>query len=300
MSRKSLLVLPAVLLMGLAVAASPQALANEVQIITGFGEIPESMVIAPDGKIYVTVVNSWDQLGDGYVGVVEGNSVVPLATGLNDPHGLDYWNGNLYVADNGGQIWRVGLDGTVTLIAEKAQFPGKQTINFNDIELDADGNIYVSDSGDWEGRGGAIYRVTQGGAITTVLSDEDAWQLMSPNGLLLEGSDTMLVLDWTLGNLHRLDLNTGSFEKVNGGFGDDNGGPFNGDGLAWDPQGRLYVSAYYDGIYVLDTPESEPSEVMSLEGLGLDSAADIFVSSDGKVLVVPDFDGGRIAIVTLD
>lgn len=273
--------------LGLAVRAP--AAAEEARLVD-VGPIVESAVVAPDGKIFVSVVGDYEKYGDGYVGVVDGDKVVPLATGLNDPHGLDYWNGELFAADNRGQIWRVDMNGNVSLVADATMFPRKIT-NFNDIELDGRGNIYVSDSGDWEGRGGAIYRVTQDGKVTTVLTDEEAWQLVSPNGLLMDGEAAILVLDWTTGNLHRLDLKTKSFEKVNGKFGP-------GDGLARDPGGRLYVASYYEStVYVLDRPDSEDRRPIKIEGVK--SVADIGVSPDGKLLVAPDFDGGRVAIVPL-
>jgi sugar lactone lactonase YvrE len=270
-------------------AVCSPAVAEDLRLIN-VGAIVESAVVTPDGKIFVSVVGAYEKYGDGYVGVVDGDKVVPLATGLNDPHGLDYWNDALYAADNRGQIWRIDMNGNVSLVADATKFPRKIT-NFNDIELDANGNIYISDSGDWEGRGGAIYRITQDGKVSTVLTDEEAWQLISPNGLLMDGDDAMLVLDWTTGNLHRLELRTRFFEKVNGKFGA-------GDGLAWDPQGRLYVASYYEStVYVLDKPDSQERRPIKIEGVK--SVADIGISPDGKLLVAPDFDGGQVAIVPL-
>lgn len=276
-------------LFALSAVLCSQAAAEEVRLIN-VGSIVESAVVAPDGKIFVSVVGTYGKYGDGYIGVVDGDKVVPLATGLNDPHGLDYWNGALYAADNRGQVWRIDMNGNVSLIADSTTFPRKIT-NFNDIELDTDGNIYVSDSGDWEGRGGAIYRITQDGKVSTVLTDEEAWQLVSPNGLLMDGNDAMLVLDWTTGNLHRLDLKTKSFEKVNGKFGP-------GDGLARDSAGRLYVASYDEStVYVLDKPDSEERRPIKIEGAK--SVADIAISPDGTLLVAPDFDGGQLAIIPL-
>lgn len=289
MSRKSSIAWSAGLLLAVSMAICSQAVAGNVKLVN-VGAIVESAVVAPDGKIYVSVVGAYEKYGDGYIGVVNGERVMPLAAGLNDPHGLDFWNGALYSADNRGQVWRIDLNGNVSRVADATMFPRKIT-NFNDIELDSSGNIYISDSGDWEGRGGAIYRITQDGKVSTVLTDEDAWQLVSPNGLLMDGDDAMLVLDWTTGNLHRLDLKTKSFEKVNGKFGP-------GDGLAWDPKRRLYVASYYEStVYVLDKPDSQERKPIKIDGVR--SVADIGISPDGNLLVAPDFDGGQVAIVSL-
>ncbi len=287
MLKKPFLLLHAVLLMGVATTLSPGILAAQVKVIKGV-RIPESIAVGPDGRIYVSEVGEYERYGDGAIGVVEGDKVQPFATGLNDPHGIDWWRDHLYVADNRGQVWRIDMKGNVERLVDSTQFPRKIT-NFNDIEIDEDGNIYLSDSGDWEGRGGAIYRITQDGKITTVLTDEEAWQLLSPNGLLMEGRERMLVLDYTTGNLHRLDLKTKAFQKINGGFGA-------GDGLARDARGRLYVSDFKGKLYVLDTPEAKPRPI---EVQGLVSAADITISPDGQHLLVPDWEGKQLFFVPL-
>lgn len=183
MSTKArLLSVPAVLFASLALAGlSAVATAADTRIVSDFGTVPESCVIAPNGKVYVSVTNEYDKYGDGYVGVVEGNTLKPVAKGLNDPHGLDFWKGALYNADNRGQVWKVGLDGTVTKVADSGMFPRKTT-NFNDIEIDArNGDIYVSDSGDFEGRGGVIFKITQEGDVSVVFSDEQVggWQRLA-------------------------------------------------------------------------------------------------------------------------
>jgi streptogramin lyase len=282
-----LLLLPA----GLFLAWTGGAAAEQgaaIQVVSGFG-LPESVVVGPDGRIYVSETKEYEKYGDGVISFVEGDQIQVLASGLNDPHGLDAWQGALYNADNRGQVWRIDLDGNVELVTDATKFPRKIT-NFNDIEVDDQGNLYISDSGDWEGGGGAIFRVTQDGTVTTILTNEEAVQMVSPNGLLMEGPDKVLVVDYTTGNLHRLDLKTKSFEKLNGGFG-------GGDGLARDGRGRLYVSDYKAGkIYVLDEPEGKP-RLMEIEGLV--SAADVAIGPDGKHLLIPDMEAGKIVIAPL-
>ena len=59
--------------------------------------------------------------------------------------------------------------GWVERFVDATDFPRKVT-NFNDLEIDGDGNLYISDSGDWEGGGGVIFRITQDKKITAVIS----------------------------------------------------------------------------------------------------------------------------------
>ena len=72
---------------------------------------------------------------------------------------------HLFVSDNMGMVWRIDAQGNAERFVDATDFPRKIT-NFNDIEIDSAGNIYLSDSGDWEGGGGVIFRITQDKKIT--------------------------------------------------------------------------------------------------------------------------------------
>jgi hypothetical protein len=267
----------------------PSTTPNQI-VVSGFGTTPESCAFGPDGKIYVSVVNQYEVYGDGYIGVVEGNRLRPLARGLNDPHGITVWNNLIFAADNRGQIWKITMGGSVSRLVDSTQFPRKIT-NFNDIEVDpSNGDVYVSDSGDFEGRGGAIYKISQAGEITTVLTDEQNWKLISPNGLKLDGKGGLLVYDWTTGVLYRLDLATKAFVKINPGVGP-------GDGIAATATGTIYLGAYYQGVIARgDNGQATSGTMISLADLTAKSVADIAVSSDGRTLCVPDFDGNQVII----
>ena len=82
----------------------------------------------------------------------------------------------------------------------------------NDLEADADGNLYVSDSGDLKGAEGAVYKIAADGKVTTLV-DASNPKVKTPNGLLLEDADHLLVLDFGSGELNRLTLKDGELEK---------------------------------------------------------------------------------------
>jgi sugar lactone lactonase YvrE len=263
-------------------------LAQEPQIITGLKQ-PESIAIGPGGKVYVSESGEYEKANDGYISVLEGGKLRRFAAGLDDPHGIKWYRDHLFVSDNMGMVWRVDTQGTPERFVDLTDFPRKVT-NFNDLEIDAAGNLYISDSGDWEGRGGAVYRIGQDKKITTILTDEEDWRLVSPNGLLMDGPDKLLAVDYTTGILFRIDLTGKSktMDKVAAGFGA-------ADGLVRDPKGRLIITSYATHkIYVLDKPDSRPREI---EVAGIESAADLAISPDGKSLLIPDMAGGKIAIV---
>jgi len=289
MSPKSLSAV-AGLLASLAAVAPSAAQAQEPQIITGLKQ-PESIAIGPHGQIYVSETGEYEKANDGYISILAGDTLRRFATGLDDPHGIKWWRGHLFVSDNMGFVWRIDAKGNVERFVDATDFPRKIT-NFNDIEIDTAGNIYISDSGHWEGRGGVIFRITQDKTITVVVTDEDDWRLVSPNGLLMDGPNKLLVVDYTTGNLLRVDLKATpkTVEKVVGGFGAS-------DGIVRDAKGRLLITDYAGHrVFVLTKPDAKPQEI---QVSGIESAADLAISPDGKSLLIPDMGGGKIAILPM-
>lgn len=274
----------------LAIVLPAQLAAQQPRIIEGLKQ-PESVAIGPRGRIYVSETGEYEKANDGYITVLEGDSLRPFATGLDDPHGIKWWKDHLFVSDNMGMIWRIDTQGKVERFVDATDFPRKIT-NFNDIEIDSAGNIYISDSGDWEGGGGVIFRITQDKKITPVITYEDDVRVVSPNGLLMDGPGKLLEVDYTTGILFRVDLkaNPKTLEKVAGGFGAS-------DGLQRDAKGRLLITDYAGHrVFVLTKPDAKPQEIPVS---GIESAADFVISPDGKSLLIPDMGGGRLAILPM-
>jgi sugar lactone lactonase YvrE len=282
---------PAVSLAILAGLSAPGALAaQEPRLITGLKQ-PESVAIGPRGRVYVSETGEYEQANDGFISVLEGDTLRPFATGLDDPHGIKWWRDHLFVSDNMGIVWRIDAQGKAERFVDATDFPRKIT-NFNDLEIDSAGNLYLSDSGDWEGGGGAIYRITQDKKITPVITYEDDVRVVSPNGLLMDGPGRLLEVDYTTGILFRIDIraNPRTLEMVAGGFGA-------ADGLQRDARGRLIITDYAGHrVFVLTRPDAKPQEITVN---GIDSAADLVISPDGKSLLIPDMGGGRLATLAM-
>jgi hypothetical protein len=283
------------------VVALPLA-AQQPQIITGLKQ-PESIAIGPAGKVYVSETGEYEKANDGYISVLEGGKLRRFATGLDDPHGIKWFKDNLFVSDNMGLVWKIDAQGNAERFVDATDFPRKIT-NFNDLEIDPSGNLYISDSGDWEGGGGIIFRIGQDKKIDVVITDQDDSRLASPNGLLMDGPDKLLVVDYTTGMLFRIDLKaalpmagtvllqptTKTMEKVAGGFGAS-------DGLVRDAGGRLIITDYAGHrVFVLTKPDAKPQEITVT---GIESAADLAISPDGKSLIIPDMGGGKLAILPM-
>jgi glucose/arabinose dehydrogenase len=253
---------------------------NIPQTLSGLA-MPESAVVHPDGRIFVSEIGEFGKGGDGKISVLHSDgSKTTLAAGLNDPKGIDLWNNALYVADV-NRLVKVDMDGHVTVVADTAEFPGKPVF-LNDVEIDGNGTVYVSDSGTDEGENAGVYQISAAGKVKQVLNSKSG--IKRPNGLLMDGVDSLLVADFGTGDLFRADLSTGKVNKLNQGFG-------GADGLVRDARGYLYVSDWNNGkVWQLTEPKATPMLLSDK----FTAAADITVSGDGKALLVPDMKAGEL------
>jgi gluconolactonase len=204
--------------------------------------------------------------------------------GLDHPEGVAAGpNGELYAGGEAGQIYRVGLDGTVTEVANTGGFllglcldaesnvyvcdltghclhrvtpsgdgaiyssgiPGRPMRTPNYPVFDAAGNLYVSDSGSWKGNDGCVFVVRPDG--TTELFTDRVSNF--PNGMALHpGGQWLYVVESLVPAIVRVaimvDGTAGAAETVVEL-------PHNvPDGIAFDEAGDLYIGCYTpDVIY---------------------------------------------------
>ncbi len=250
------------------------------QTVTGL-RMPESVIAHPDGRLFISEIGEFGKKDDGQISIIntDGSKTV-LASGLNDPKGLDLFNNELYVADI-NQVLKIDMDGKIEVLADSSDFPGKAEF-LNDVEIDGSGNVYVSDSGTDTGQNAGIYRISAQGVISEVMNSQSG--IKRPNGLLMDGIGSMLVADFGTGDLYRFDLASDKVKDLNSGFG-------GADGLVRDTRGFLYVSDWNNGkVWQLAGPRATPQIIAD----DLKAAADIALSADGKHLLVPDMKAGKL------
>ena len=252
--------------------------------ITGL-KTPESVVQAKDGSIYISEIVEFGKDGDGQISKVDkkGNVTV-FAKGMDDPKGLAMIGDKLYVADK-NRVLEVSTDGTWQVYGAQMAFPGTPVF-LNDIATDKLGNLYVSDSGDLKS-GGLIYKIAKGGAPITVIADSKNPDILAPNGLLFEGRNNLLSVDFESGILYRVNLSTGATSKIAEGFG-------GGDGMVKTKAGKIIISDWKNGkIYELVAGKAR------LMKDGYKAAADIAITNDGKYLMVPDMKAGELDFIEI-
>jgi glucose/arabinose dehydrogenase len=264
------------------------AAADPPKVLASGLKNPESVAVGPNGRVYATVIGEFDKDGDGAVVLVENGKATPVVTGLDDPKGLAAFAQWLFVADK-TKVLRIDTRGRrADLFAPANAFPSPPKF-LNDLAVDPEsGMLYVSDCGDFQGNGAAVYRITPQGLVSLVADGKTIPGLKAPNGLTLDGASHLLVADFGTGQLHRVKLSTGASEKIADGLGGPDGGA---DGLAWDMYGRLYVSDWKHGkVFVIPRPGDEPVLLAD----GFQQAADLCLAADRKTLLVPDMKAGTI------
>lgn len=279
----------------LASALALPAAARELPkpLTTGL-KAPESVAVGPDGKVYASEIGEFGKDGDGRIVRIENGKVVPVAAGLNDPKGIAFFGPYLYVADV-KRVWRVdvggkgarGPFGRLELFVPPNAFP-VEPLFLNDLTVDPEsGAVFVSDSGDLKGGGGAVYRISQKGLVSTLVDAKRLPGLHTPNGLAMDGASHLLLADFGTGFLYRVKLANGSSEKIAEGLG-------SADGIAWDYHGRLFVSDYKGGkVFGINRPGDKPVLVAE----GFKAAADLCLDATGKKLIVPDMTAGTVTVI---
>ncbi len=252
--------------------------------ITGL-KTPESVVQGKDGSIYISEIVEFGKDGDGQISKVDKKGNVTIfAKGMDDPKGLAMIGDKLYVADK-NRVLEVNKDGTWQVYGAQMAFPGTPVF-LNDIEADKLGNLYVSDSGDLKS-GGQIYKIAKGGAPITVVADSKNPDILAPNGLLFEGRNNLLSVDFESGILYRVNLSTGATTKIGTGFG-------GGDGMIKTKAGKIIISDWKAGkVYELVAGKSRVIKE------GYKAAADIALTADGQYLMVPDMTAGELDFIEI-
>ena len=247
---------------------------------------PESVAVGPNGKLYVSVIGEFNKDGDGSVVVIENGKVTPLAEGLDDPKGLAVTTQFVYVADK-KKVWRIGK-GKADVFVPPNAFP-VEPLFLNDIVVDPEsGTLYVTDSGDLKGSGGAVFRITPQGLVSLVVDAKKLPGLHTPNGVIMDGAAHILLADFGTGKLYRVKIADGSAEMIAEGLGAP-------DGLAWDPFGRLFISDYKGGqVFAIAKPGDKPVLIAT----GFKQAADICYDAANKRILVPDMAAGTLTAIS--
>jgi sugar lactone lactonase YvrE len=252
---------------------------------------PESVVFdAKRGVLYVSNLHgrATEKNGRGFLSKVSPDGKVVALNwirGLNAPKGLAIHGDTLYVADIDTLVAVDLTQGRIT-----KRYPAARARFFNDVAVDAQGNVYVSDTATH-----AVYRLAKGRF--------ERWlgpgQFESPNGLLAEAG-RLLVAARPAGSgasgrsVPRHLITVRYRDKRLGRLGSGTPIAFI-DGVAADGHGRYFVTDWFDGRLLLVRKSGEAVLLKRLPA----GAADLTFLRARKLLVVPLMNTNKLIAFTV-
>jgi hypothetical protein len=242
--------------------------------------IPESVLYNEKMDIlFVSNINGKpdEKDGNGFISKLKTDgSIIQLKwiSGLNAPKGMGTFDNKLYVADI-DQL--VEIDIASGKIIKK--YPAKKAKFLNDVAIDKNGNVYVSDT-----QNNLLYCL-KNGKFEIWLS---VGNLFNPNGLLFENNallvgcnNYVLSVDLDTKHVRTFITETGSI-----------------DGLIKFGENQYIISDWLGNIYLLST--SEPKIRLLSTAADNINAADIEYIKDKKLLIIPTFSDNRLMAYELE
>ena len=239
--------------------------------------IPESVLYdAQDKFLYTSLINGKPDSADGNgqiakVGldgkIINDNWI----DGLDAPKGLGKFGNTLYAAD----LTQVDvIDIPTAKLVKRIPVPGAAFLN--DITVDANGVVFVSDS-----RTGKVHRI-ENGNVTDYLEN-----LKNPNGLLVVNNDLYVLASGTL-------YKTGTDKKITI---ITNGMDESTDGVEQVSGGDFIVSSWTGIVYYVK-PNGIKQTLFDTRAQKI-SSADIGYDAQNKIIYVPTFFGKSIVAYQL-
>ncbi|UHG92720.1 SMP-30/gluconolactonase/LRE family protein [Spirosoma oryzicola] len=244
---------------------------------------PESVLYDGKSTLYVANIDGKsDSLdGSGFISKVSLDGKIEnlhWTSGLNAPKGMGLYKNRLYVTD----VYRLVAINTENGQAEKTWDAVGKGAFLNDVTVDKDGTVYVSDS-----RADKLYRL-KGDKWEVFMEGE---QLNKPNGVLAVGKDRLMVGSTKIGALRTLDLNTKTMKTVADGM-------VNTDGIVPEGKGNFIVSDWSGQVFHVSA-DGTKQQLLDTRSDKV-NAADIEYIPKEKLLIVPTFFKNKLVAYRLE
>ncbi len=244
---------------------------------------PESVLYDPEREVlYVSSFdNRYGQSAEftGYISRVSLDGVIEelkWVAGLNAPTGLGLYDDKLYTTER-GVLTEIDVE-TGTILN---RYPIPDSDFLNDLAIDSEGAIYMTDTRPSSHVDSRIFRFKDG--ETSVWLDGD--EIVRANGLFIHGEE-LLVGNSGDGMLKAVNLKDKSVRNIvclGAGVV---------DGIRVDNEGN-YIVSHWEGQTYMVSPQGEVVEVIDTMGAGVNQADFEYISA-ANLLVVPTFLGNRV------
>jgi len=241
-------------------------------------KVPESVLYNPSENIlYVSNINGkpTEKNGKGFISKVSLSGeilVLKWATGLNAPKGSGIYGGSLYVTDI-DELVEIDLKTGKIL----SKYPAVGAGFLNDVTIDKDGNVYVSDM---SSQNSVLYKLVQKKMIVWLKGPE----VSRPNGLYVEKNKLILGNSGD-GSLKEIDLETQKISiiaKIGSGI----------DGVQSDGKGNYFISDWR-GKTSYVTSSGQVTVLLDTTDQKINSA-DIEYIESKQLLLIPTFFDNRV------
>jgi hypothetical protein len=224
-------------------------------------------------QFYVSNINGnpSEKDSNGFISIMNTDGTVKTLqwiTGLNAPKGLGIYGNDLYVADI-DQVVRIDIE--KGLILNKYQAPGATFLN--DIALDGNGVVYVSDTDTHR-----VYMLKNDHVEPYLDSDK----LSGANGLFVENGSLLIGTKEAMYKVTLGDKNPIPYIEHTGSI----------DGLEATGDGRYLISDWQGHVY-LSEPGKSPELLLDTTPAKI-NAADIDYIGTMRLLLIPTFFDNRV------
>lgn len=233
--------------------------------------VPESVFYDRDNNvIYVSNLNYEPRMKDenGFISRISTDGEIldlKWVEGMSSPKGMGLYDGKLYVSDVDEVIV---IDVAAGEILERIVVEGAKMLN--DIAIDSQGNVYVSDSDD-----NSILKISNG--VVSKWLDQG---LSGPNGLLIDG-DRLLLASMGSQDFTAIDLNNREISPIADSINF-------GDGIApTSIPGHFLVSDWAGEVFLV-YPNGNKLSLLDTKVQEIGSA-DIDFIAEKNLLLVPTF-----------
>ena len=233
--------------------------------------VPESVIYDKENDvIYVSNMNYEPRKkdGNGFISKLSTDGEIldlKWVEDMSSPKGLAIYEGRLYVSDVDEVII---IDIAKGEIIERVHIEGSKMIN--DISINNEGDIYVSDSDD-----NCIFLISNG-----VVSEWLAEGLNAPNGLLIDG-ERLLLASMGSEDFAAIDLKTKEITVIADSI-------YKGDGIAKASiPGHFLVTNWFGQVFLV-YPDGSKVTLLDTRASEI-GAADIDFIPEKSLLLVPTF-----------
>ena len=263
---------------------------SEMRTVASGLDHPECVAVGLDGHLF-----AGGEGGQIYRIAPDGSRLSEFANTTGESGGLALdAAGNLYECNLSGHLNRITPGGEVSVYSTGT--PDLPAFFPNYPVFDTDGNLFWSDSGDWNKLNGRVYVVRPNGITEVAVPD----YLAFPNGMAFDAEHGWLyIVQSSAKNIVRVKITQGAVVDRPEIYVSLPDGTLP-DGVALAESGNLYIACYEPDILYVVEPTRRLDVVVEGIAFGLlNRPTNVAFSLEGVELYCANYGGGEISVLSV-